>query len=119
MFQVSGWVDMSPGAQFSKQWLVSVTYNASTGNYAFVTNILDTVGAVNSRNVTLTPKFYNIGTAAYTDTIAITEDLADYLLAFDITSISTVQFICDPLYVRPMQAFNKVNGFFGTPRQSF
>jgi hypothetical protein len=119
VFQVSGWVDMSPGAQFSKQWLVSVTYNASTGNYAFVTNILDTVGAVNSRNVTLTPKFYNIGTAAYTDTIAITEDLTDYLLAFDITSISAVEFICDPLYVRPMQAFNKVNGFFGTPRQSF
>lgn len=119
VFEVSGWIDMSPGARFSKQWLVSTTYNASTGNYAFVTDIQDTVGTVNSRNVTLTPKFYNIGTAAYTDTIAITEDLNDYLLAFDITSITSTEFACDNLYVRPMQAFNKTNGFVGTPRQVF
>jgi hypothetical protein len=116
-FEVSGWISMLPGAQFPKKWIVSPTYNASTGNYAFVTDIEDTVGVVNSRNVTLSPKFFNLTTLAYTDTIAITEDLNNYLFAVQIDSTSSIAFNANPVYIRPFSAFNKVNPFSGAPRQ--
>ncbi len=119
-FNVSAQVVVGAGPTINKQWLVSVILDNGAGTYSFNTAPLDTIGAVNSQNITLTPKFYDIAGGTYSNTISSAATLTDYLIAFEATKTGTNNFNFPRyFYVRPMDALDAATLTTGTPRQYF
>jgi hypothetical protein len=102
---------------FPKRWIVSVVADVTAGTFSFVTDEISTTGPVQSQDLTLTPNFYRISTDTYSTTISTSATLSDYLIAFVATKTGTSDFQIYPIRVIPMNGWDKVNRFTGSPRQ--
>jgi len=112
----TAYVDMGAD-EFTKTALISLERDSSASTYSFTVDYLDTVGAVNGKNVTFLPRFRSISTGTYSNTIADSTSLDDYLFVIQVNSATSDTFTIDKLYVRPQDAYSKINRFYGGAKQ--
>ena len=119
LFEVSAFMTTGADRRKSQQWIVTTQLDPTAATRSFTTTTISGSGSVDGQNITLTPKFREISTGTYTDTIPFAAAPSNYELAFELTRVGPNTFNFPEFYVRPMRAFNVASPTTGTPRQFF
>lgn len=114
-FVVNAAVDESPGAVFSKQWLVNLKVDYGTLLMSWVVDTQDTVGTVNGKAVTLAAKFNEISSGTKTATIPSSANLSLYRLTLELTGTTAIN--VPVVYVRVPRSYATAGRYAGVPKQ--